>query len=253
MTPSLTFLGSGSAFTTDVDNHQSNLLLRGHSGAVLLIDCGSDVRRSLFAQSLAAHHIDAVYVSHLHADHVGGLEWLGFSTLFDPGAKRPGLYVPEPLVEPLWENVLSGGMRQISGTVATLHTYFDVRPVAEAGAFDWDGVGVSLVPTTHVISRPSPLISYGLCIRGPNRSVYLTTDTIFEARPEIDEVDLVFHDCETERFPTDVHPQYAELKVALSGEARAKTWLYGYQPGPLPDATGDGFCGFVTPGQSFSL
>ena len=39
----LTFLGSGSAFTNDGTNYQSNMILE-HNGKRLLIDCGGDVR-----------------------------------------------------------------------------------------------------------------------------------------------------------------------------------------------------------------
>ena len=41
----LTFLGSGSAFTIEDDNFQSNLLLEDlATGKKLLIDCGSNIR-----------------------------------------------------------------------------------------------------------------------------------------------------------------------------------------------------------------
>jgi hypothetical protein len=64
--------------------------------------------------------------------------------------------------------------------------------------------------------------------------------------------DLIFHDCETGPARTGVHSNYDEL-VQLPTVVRAKTWLYGYPPGPLPDAAAAGFCGFVQPGQSFEL
>ena len=72
----------------------------------MLIDCGSDIKHSLFEQGLSHTDIDAVYISHLHADHVGGLEWLGFSKLFND-KKKPKLYISPKLQTELWNNVLS--------------------------------------------------------------------------------------------------------------------------------------------------
>jgi len=46
--------------------------------------------------------------------HVGGLEYVGFSTKFDPKWK-PNLYLSKELAGQLWNNTLSGGMRSIEG------------------------------------------------------------------------------------------------------------------------------------------
>ena len=106
----LTFLGSGDAFVLTENNFQSNVLIEAPNGSRLLIDCGSDIRNSLHALGYTYSNISAVYISHLHADHVGGLEWLGFSTFFDSRAKTPELFLHESLVDKLWDNCLSGGM-----------------------------------------------------------------------------------------------------------------------------------------------
>ena len=89
---SIAFLGVGSAFTSAKD-YQSNLLITAQSGKKMLIDCGSDARFSLAEWGLENNieklDIDAVYISHLHADHIGGLEWLAFSTYFNPNIPKP--------------------------------------------------------------------------------------------------------------------------------------------------------------------
>ncbi len=251
--PNLEFLGTGSAFTTDPDNFQSNLLLTGASGARLLVDCGSDARRALHARSIAARDLEAVYVSHLHSDHVGGLEWLGFATHFDPSAPQVKLFAAEPLIGPLWERVLSGGMRVVFEGEATLDTYFEVHSLPERGGFDWDGVRIDLVPTPHVTGSVETITSYAILIQGPSRSVFLTTDTVFHRHDALETADVVLHDCEIADAPTRVHPPYASLVDALPDHVRAKTWLYGYPPGARPDAAADGFAGFARPGQSFTL
>ena len=55
------------------------MILESEDGSKLLIDCGTDARHSLHELGLSYKDIEHVYISHLHADHAGGLEWLGFS------------------------------------------------------------------------------------------------------------------------------------------------------------------------------
>ncbi|MEO8009587.1 MAG: MBL fold metallo-hydrolase, partial [Betaproteobacteria bacterium] len=110
----LLFLGSGSAHTVGADNFQSNMMLIADSGRRLLIDCGSDVRWSLAKQGLSHLDITDIYISHLHADHIGGLEYVGFQTKFDPRCQRPRLYIEASLAGALWNHALRGGMGVIT-------------------------------------------------------------------------------------------------------------------------------------------
>src|SRR5438477_6012494 len=98
----LLFLGTGSAFTLGYQNYHSNLLLEDDQKHHLLIDCGSDARFSLHEQGYSYQDIQDVYISHLHGDHSGGMEWLGFSTKFDEQCKKPTLHICETLVDDLW-------------------------------------------------------------------------------------------------------------------------------------------------------
>src|SRR5918998_2468850 len=123
----LIFLGSGSAFTVGDGNFQSNMLLVNEQGNKLLIDCGSDIRFSLYAAGFSHLDITDIYISHLHADHAGGLEYIGFSTKFDPRCQKPNLYLNKELVNELWHGTLSGGMSSIEGKIADINTYFKVR------------------------------------------------------------------------------------------------------------------------------
>ncbi len=106
----LQFIGTGSAFTVGVDNHQSNMLLKSRLGRTLLIDCGTDARLALYELELTYRDIDDIYISHLHSDHVGGLEWVAFSTKYDPRCAKPIMYINEFICEDLWNHVLAGGM-----------------------------------------------------------------------------------------------------------------------------------------------
>jgi ribonuclease BN (tRNA processing enzyme) len=251
----LLFLGSGSAHTVGADNFQSNMMLIADSGRRLLIDCGSDVRWSLAKQGLSHLDVTDIYISHLHADHIGGLEYVGFQTKFDPRCGRPRLYIEASLAAPLWNRALRGGMGVISGTETELDTFFDVRIVTANLPFEWEGARLQPVPAVHVSSPRATVHSYGLLIERDGHRTFLTTDTQFtpgRLAAYYASADLVFHDSETGPARTGVHPYYDDL-VQLPATVRAKTWLYGYPPGPLPDAAAAGFRGFVRAGQSFEL
>lgn len=251
----LLFLGSGSAHTLGADNFQSNMILIADSGRRLLIDCGSDVRWSLARQGLSHLDITDIYISHLHADHVGGLEYIGFQTKFDPRCRRPRLYLEASLVDPLWNHALRGGMGIISGMETKLETFFDVHIVTANNPFEWEGTRLEPVPAVHVSSPRATVHSYGLLIERDGHRTFLTTDTQFtpgRLAAHYGRADLIFHDCETGPARTGVHAHYDDF-VHLPAAVRAKTWLYGYPPGLLPDATAAGFLGFVRAGQSFEL
>lgn len=251
----LLFLGSGSAFTVNGSNYHSNMLLVDDAGAKLLIDCGSDARLALAELGLTYKDIQAVYVSHLHADHVGGLEWLGFSSYFDPNCEKPHLYCHHSLKAPLWENVLSGGMSSLQSHMADLSTYFKVHTINDNEAFFWNTVSLKTVQTLHVMNGFKILPSFGLVFTVNNTKALITTDTQF-APTQLGEfyewADIIFQDCETSKTMSGVHANYTEL-LTLTPEIRRKMWLYHYNPGPLPNAKKDGFCGFVVKGQVFDL
>jgi ribonuclease BN (tRNA processing enzyme) len=250
----LTFIGSGSAFTTD-GNYNSNMLLESDTGARLLIDCGSDARHALAELGLSHRDIDAVYISHLHADHVGGLEWLGFSRKFDATCERPRLYTSSHLVQDLWTHSLCGGMRSLQGEVADINTFFDVQPIPKNGGFTWEDVYFRLVQTIHIMDGFYFVPSFGLLFEINAIRAFLTTDTQFAPEQISDfyeQADIIFHDCETSNFPSGVHAHYEKLKT-LDPRHKERIWLYHYQPGPLPDAAADGFKGFVAKGQCFDF
>lgn len=250
----LIFLGSGSAFTVGCDNYQSNMILQSE-GHNLLIDCGTDARLSLYDARINYSEIEAVFISHLHSDHIGGLEWLAFCTFFDPKVKKPKLFISKHLVEDLWNHVLAGGLSTLENEAACLSTYFDVVPIEDNGFFTWYGVKLELIQTYHVISDHKLCPSYGLLLINQNCRTFLTADTkinleAYEALYRTS--DIIFHDCETSDIPSTVHAHFNELKH-LDPSIKQKMWLYHHNPGPLPDAQQAGFKGFVQKGQIFDL
>jgi ribonuclease BN (tRNA processing enzyme) len=247
----LIFAGSGAAFT--LTNYQSNMIVESDNGKRLLLDCGSDARFSLKRLGITYANIDSIYISHLHADHVGGLEWLGFSTKFDSQCKKPHLYISRLIKNELWSNVLSGGMLSLQGEVADLDTYFEIHSIAHNGSFCWEGVEFQLVQTIHIMDGFSIVPSFGLLFTINGIKTFLTTDTQFspdQIKDFYDMADLIFHDCETAQIKSGVHAHYNKLRT-LSEKFKKKMWLYHYQDGELPDAKADGFLGFIRMGHVF--
>jgi len=251
----LLFLGSGSAFTVGTDNYQSNILIIKDTGEKLLIDCGSDLRFSLYEAGFSHLDLTDIYISHLHADHVGGLEYAGISTLFDPQCSKPNLYISQELASELWETSLSGGMKSLQGKFATLESYFNVKTIDHQRYFYWQNIKFELVRVIHVDNGFYLMPSYGLYFEIDGVKIFLTTDSQLCLDLHFkyyEKADLIFQDCETALYPTTVHAHYSEL-INLPPQIKQKMWLYGYQPLALPDALKDGFLGFVTKGQTFAI
>ena len=206
----LIFLGTGSAFATGADNYQSNMLLVENENH-LLIDCGSDIRHSLYELGYSYRDIPNVYISHLHADHVGGLEWLAFTTHFDKVCKKPTLFIPEVLLDDLWNHVLSGGLSSLQNVSAQLQTFFKIHTIKNNSYFNWSDTAFHIVQTVHVISEYTIIPSYGLMFKSNSLQVFITTDTQFAPHQIMDyyeTADIIFQDCETAKVLSGVHAHF---------------------------------------------
>ncbi len=254
------FIGVGSAFTTR-DYYQSNALVIAGSGKKLLIDCGSQAQFALeelgINNSNIGREIDGVYISHLHADHIGSMEWLALVTYFNPGFKRPKLFGIQSLMSDLWNKSLRGGLETLEGKIANLTDYFECHPVRINNSFVWENIRFTPVQTVHVVSGMQIQHSYGLIIQeiGSDFKVFLTTDTQFapyQMRKFYEQCDLILHDCETAPFKSGVHAHYDDLNT-LPEHIKAKMWLYHYQPNPPQDSVADGFFGFLVKAQILTI
>lgn len=179
MTTKIIALGTGSAFT--MKNYQTNFIIK-RNGKNLLVDCGGDVRFSLRDQGLTFKDIDAVYISHQHGDHIGGLEFLAFTRYFTKRAMEqakalartvdpdncpdplplPVLFCERGMVRTLWDHSLRGGLEGLEGIDARLETYFNIHPVDKNGSFEWAGQKFEIVQSLHVSAKYSIVDSFGL-------------------------------------------------------------------------------------------
>jgi mRNA degradation ribonuclease J1/J2 len=260
-------LGTGSAFT--LKNYQTNFIIE-RNGKRLLVDCGGDIRFSLRDCNLSFKDIDSVYISHAHADHIGGIEFLAFSRFFTKKAMEqngienplplPKLFCERGLIRSLWDHSLRGGMEGLEGIDATIDTYFDVYPIPKNGFFEWEGLKFDLVQSLHVSAKYSIVDSFGLMFTDNNTRIFITTDVQFAPETAMkayyEEAHFIIHDCET-AFPSGVHAHYNNLRT-LPDKIKHNMLLVHYQDNVIDNweewdikANKDGFIGFASKGEIY--
>jgi ribonuclease BN (tRNA processing enzyme) len=253
------FLGRGGAFAP-MNIGNSNMMITSDQNHRFMLDFGTTapyIYRDEWKMDFA--DIDAVWISHLHADHCS-LEMLAFHRYFLPKRNSagervvPNLYMSQSLMEMMWENTLSGGLKSLQGKIMTLTDYFDCHPVAANGSFVWDSIKFTPIQTIHIRSGYIIMDSYGLLMELPNgKVIYQTSDTQFDLglMPFYQKADVIFHDCETGSHKSVVHAHYSDLKT-LPADIRKKMWLYHYNLSEV-NYKRDGFAGFVEKGQEFEF
>ncbi|NGZ73959.1 MBL fold metallo-hydrolase [Saccharibacillus alkalitolerans] len=215
----LQMIGTGNAFAKKYFNN--NALIE-QDGFKLLIDFGITAPLALYELGIGMEELDAVLVTHMHGDHVGGLEEYGFQMKFKHG-RRPVLYLADALAEPLWENTLSGGMTQDG--LERLEDAFDVR-LLRAGDVQQlaPNLCVELLRTRHIRGKKS----YSLIL---NRDVFYSADMVFDREllttlVRDRGVRRIFHEVQLEG-PGAVHTTLDEL-LSLPEEIQAMTMLMHY-------------------------
>ncbi len=211
---SLRFLGVGSAAAVDLGS--SGAALERDGEPVLMIDCGAE-GLSAFQRNYGRLP-PAVFITHAHMDHVGGLERLFAAAWFGDRPDIP-IYVSAALVPLLHRRIASYPSVVAEGSV----NFWDaLRLVAAETGFWHDGCWFEVFEVRH----HAPGSAFGLCLPG---SFCWTGDT----RPIPETLSLharrgevVAHDCALVGNPS--HSGIEDIEREYPPELRERLVLYHY-------------------------
>ncbi len=182
MTLSVRVVGVGDAFTA---RYYNACLLVESADTRLLIDAPPALARALRdlgdrgGPVIGLDDVDHVLITHLHGDHMGGLEQFLFWRRFVTGRRATLHAIPEVLAG-LWDARLRGGMEVLMDADGarhplTLADYAEVLPMPAAGEeFRVGALTLAWRPTVHHIPTSALRIRAGAATFG------YSADTAFD-------------------------------------------------------------------------
>jgi ribonuclease BN (tRNA processing enzyme) len=211
-------LGTGSAFAK---NYYNNNALFYTEDKTVMLDCGITGPLALHQLGKKFDDIDALLLSHIHADHIGGVEEFAFQMKFVYN-RKPVLYVPEPIAQTLWESSLKGGLTQEE--CCSLEDYFDVHLLQDGKSAEIvPGLSVEPIRTPHIAGKAS--FSFFI-----NETFFYSADMKFhpDLLHQLAErgCKTIFHDCQLTP-PGVVHTTLDEL-LTLPESLQERIWLMHY-------------------------
>ncbi len=181
MTVKVHFLGSGCGGLPQSGRNFTSLVVEA-AGGLYLFDAGENAARTALRMGLDLTRVKALFVSHPHIDHVGGLP-----QLLDLLARKAGtlsVFLPEPR---FW-NHLMGLMRHIDDRCLDERgrlVFADGRPAPvellhDGPLFDEGAVAVEARHNFHLGLEPSPedgrFHSYSFRLRAEGKTVVFSAD-----------------------------------------------------------------------------
>lgn len=207
MSVRLTIVGHGDA--TDPDAPNTSLLVRGEGWPTLLLDCGYAVPHAAWRCGLEPGDLDAVWLSHTHADHAFGLPalllWMRLA-----GRTRPLHVLGQAETLERARAILDAGY---PGSFAPHKCYpiafTDVNDCAFGGAFG--GVSLGTAATEHKVQN------HALRLERAGISVAYSGDgaPTSESLALYQNVDWLVHECASLEQPIGGHANLRTLVPAI--------------------------------------
>ncbi|MCG8613525.1 MAG: MBL fold metallo-hydrolase [Pseudomonadales bacterium] len=205
------FLGCGNAQISEL----------GHSACVvefdtdrrLLIDCGFGVSQQYRKQYQCLP--DAIFITHVHLDHIGGLEQLMFSNWFGE-KKLIKLFVPVTIISLLHQRIASLD-NQLAEGGTNFWEAFQLIPVSDS--FWLQGFKFQVFQNRH----HAPAFCFGLSL--PGRFLF-TGDT--KPIPETiihhaSQGEIIFHDLSLQKQPSH---SYLDEVMTYPEAVLKRIWFY---------------------------
>ncbi len=207
------FIGSGGAFTPLYGN---NSALLQFDKTNLLLDCGYSTPARLGKTGIKVNMIDNIWISHLHADHIGGLEEDAFKNYFQ--GRTINLFAAQDICRDL-EQYLSCTLKYgVKGQLAVAD-YFNIIKVKQE--FEIGRRTFRLEKTGHIGIMPAYMFFYDTFIfTGDTKFIDWTTRDLAGIR-------FIFHDTQIEKSSNDVHTSLESLFL-LPKEIREKIYCMHY-------------------------
>lgn len=213
---SLRFLGVGSSQAVELGS--ASAVIERDGQAQLMIDCGQEALTAYMAHY--GEPPDAVFITHVHMDHVAGLERLFYRIFFDPERRgKVRLYVPATVV-PYLQSRLADYPGVVAEGGANWWDGFQLIPVSRG--FWHRGTWFDVFPVRHHL----PDTAFGLRLQG---SLVWTGDT--RPIPEMlarfaDAGEIIAHDCALQGNPS--HSGIEDLQREYPTDLLARCVLYHY-------------------------
>jgi len=214
-TVSVTFAGSGDAFGSG-GRFQACIHLRPDGAPPVLLDCGATSLSALKRCGLDPGEVAAVFISHLHGDHFGGLPFLVLDGQFS------GRAVPLTVVGPPGTAArLDAAMECMFPGSATAHRRFTVRVIELAPGCTVQAARVEAAAWAADHPSGAPALSLRLAVAG--KVIGYTGDTAWTSA--LSQVatgaDLLIAEAYYRDKPVPYHLRLADLQ-AHAGELTSR-------------------------------
>ncbi len=191
------FLGVGEAFDESLPNN-AHLIL---SKSTILLDCGYSIPHSLWQYNSDQSFLDAIYISHTHADHYFGLPAL-LTRMWERKREKPlTLLCPQGTTETILQVIRLG----YSGILERLAFRLDIIEAEEYNPITFGEFTITCAPTSHSASNFAIKVDDGM------HTVSYSGDGMFNEQTErlYRDADLVIH--EAYSLDQDI-PGHANIK-----------------------------------------